>query len=330
MKLQTILLTLTIVISAPTLAASPKPQKGDREVEHTAVSNQVMLNDRIVVEDGVIHLGDIFQGAERYADRVVAYAPRPGGRSIFDARWLKRVASAFKLNWVPRSAAERVVVERASQLISKDEIEALLHERLIAEGGDKESRVKLSNRTFTLNLPVGEDYLLGIDQISFDQATGRFSAIVAWGNGKDERRRITGRLERLVEVPVLSNRFMKGDIIGKDDIEWIEVSQSRLQRTALTDASRLIGMAAKRAISEGKPVSANDIRRPKVVNKGEIVVMVLSTPMMRLTAKGKALESGGTGDTIRISNSQTSTVVEGVITGPGHIRIDGPVNLAMR
>lgn len=326
MKLFTLLMSLALLISAPAMAAGGETQNGS----NIDVIDYITLNDRIVIEDGVIRLGDVFQGSGKYANRVIAYAPRPGGRSVFDARWLKRVAQAFKMDWRPASTAERIIVERASQLVRKDEVETLLHERLIAEGGDANSRAKLANRSFTLHLPVGEDYLLGIEQISFDPSTGRFSAILAWGTGKDERRRVTGRLERLTEVPVLSQRKMGGDIIRQSDLKWMEVSEKRLARNAITDPSRLIGMAVKRSIPAGKPVTASDIRRPKVVSKGQSVTMTLLTPVMRLTAKGKALEAGGTGDTIRISNSQTSTVVEGVITGPGQVRIDTAVNLAMR
>lgn len=322
MKLSALALSLALLLSLPALAAGGANAPVQDEY--------VILNDSVVIEDGVIRLGDVFQGSGEHANRVIAYAPRPGGRSVFDARWLKRVAVAFKLDWRPQSAAERVIVERASQLVRKDEIEDLLHERLVAEGGDPDSRAKLANRSFSLHLPVGEDYLLGIDQISYDPSTGRFSAIVAWGNGKDQRRRVTGRLERLMEVPVLSQRMMGGDVISKSDIEWLEMAENRLTRNAITDPSRLIGMAAKRSISAGKPITANDVRTPQVVTKGQSVTMVLSTPIMRLTAKGKALEAGGTGDTIRISNSQTSTVIEGIITGPGQVRVDVPVNLAMR
>jgi len=331
MRLFSILLSATLLFATPALAASGLDTSGsDRPELDRAFAENIRLNDHVVLDEAVIRLGDVFKGTQKFTDRVIAYAPRPGGRAVFDARWLKRVAVAFKLDWRPRSNAERIVVERSSQLVRKDEIEDLLYERLVAEGGDPDSRAKLSNNSFSLHLPVGEDYLMGVDQISYDASTGRFSAILAWGNGKEERRRVTGRLERLTEVPVLADRKMGGDIIRKADLVWVEVAQSRLARNAITDASHLIGMAAKRSISAGKPVSVNDVRRPKVVSKGQSVTLVLTTPIMRLTTKGKALEEGGTGDTIRISNSQTSTVVEGIITGPGQVRVDMPVNLAMR
>jgi len=329
MKRIAFLFTVTLLLSAPAIAASGNGIDGGT----TAIDgemNIITLNNHVTIQDGVIRLGEVFQGTGEYSDRVIAYAPRPGSRAVFDARWLKRVATAFKLNWRPSSSAQRIVVERESLVITKSEIETLLFERLVAEGGDASSRISLANRSFRLHLPVGEEYLMGIDQISFDATTGRFSAVLAWGNAKDERRRITGRMERMTEVPVLAKRIMGGALIEETDLEWVELPQARLARNAVTDAGHLVGMVAKRTISAGKPITANDIAKPRDVTKGQSVTMVLTTPAMRLTAKGKALEAGATGDTIRITNSQTSTVIEGVITGPGRVRVDTQVNLAMR
>jgi len=322
------MLGLALLLSSPAVATgvSAKPALKDQG----ATVEFVTLNTHVLIQDGVIRLGDIFQGSGAFTDRVVAYGPRPGSRAVFDARWLRRVAVAFKMTWRPSSDAERVIVERESQVISRTEVENLLLERLIDDGEDSTSRAVLANSSFRLDLPVGEDYMLSVDQISFDPSTRRFSATLAWGNGKNERRRVTGKLEQMIEVPVLSKRMMGGDLIRQADLNWVEMPQARLARNAVTDASHLIGMAAKRTISAGKPISQNDVRRPKAISKGERVTMVLTTAAMRLTTKGTALEPGSVGDSIRISNSQTSTIVEGVITGPGQVRVSPAVNLAMR
>lgn len=322
------MLGLALLLSSPAVATGVSGKAPLKDPG--SVVEFVTLNPHVLIQDGVIRLGDIFHGSGAFADRVVAYSPRPGSRAVFDARWLKRVAMAFKMSWRPSSIAERVIVERESQVISRSEVENLLFERLVGDGEDSTSRAVLANSSFRLDLPVGEDYMLGVDQISFDPSTRRFSATLAWGNGKDERRRVTGKLEQMVEVPVLTKRMMGGDLIREADLNWLEMPQARLARNAVTDASHLIGMAAKRTISAGKPISQNDVRRPKAISKGENVMMVLSTSTMRLTTKGKALEAGSVGDSIRISNSQTDTVVEGVITGPGQVRVGPPVNLAMR
>lgn len=317
-----IILIGCVLCFSPLATQAASPIKPDQQF--------VSLNSQVILEDDVIRLGDIFQGTGDLSDRVVAYAPRPGARGVFDARWLYRVSKAFKLDWRPTSKTERLVVERDAQVITKSEIEDLLHERLLAQGGDASSRTVLSNREFRLHLPVGKEIVLGVDSLSFDPTRGRFTAVLAWGNGKDDRRRVTGRFERMIEIPVLSNRMMSGDVIEEGDLKWIDVPSKRLARNAITDESRLVGMAAKRSISADRPVAEGDIRRPQVVTKGSKVTMSLSTPLMQLTTKGKALESGGKGDIIRISNSQTHTVVEGVVIGPGQVRVDVAVNLAMR
>ncbi|MFC1673999.1 hypothetical protein ACFL12_07655, partial [Pseudomonadota bacterium] len=177
MKLTTLLTGLALLLT-PALAPLGA-QAGQAQAEQAQDQDATMfvtLTGHAVVEGGTIRLGEIFQGSGEYADRVVAYAPRPGARAVFDARWLLRVAKSFKLNWRPASANERMVVERAAQVINGEEIAALLHDRLVSEGGDPGSRVALSNTNLRLNIAVGEDILLGVEQISYDQTRGRFSA----------------------------------------------------------------------------------------------------------------------------------------------------------
>jgi len=123
---------------------------------------------------------------------------------------------------------------------------------------------------------------------------------------------------------------MRGEVISEADIEWHELPEARLPRAALVDAAMIVGMAAKRPLPAGKPITATDIRRPLLVNRGETVTMVLTTPAMQLTAKGRALQHGSQGDTIRISNLQTNTVLDAVVIGPGQARVETTVNLAMR
>lgn len=328
MKFSTLILSVMLLFPAPLLAAGGTADKTPTFTPDP--TRFVTLVPLVTVDAGVVHLGDIFQGAGDNAERVVAYAPRPGGRAVFDAYWLQRVARAFKLNWRPTSRKDRVVIERASRLVGRDEVEDMLSERMVAEGGDATSRVALSNSSFRLHLPTTETVALGIDQFNIDPSSGRFTAMLTWGNSADDRMRVAGRFERMSDVPVLSNRAMRGDLISKSDIEWIQMPEARLTRTTITDEDRIVGMAAKRAIQPGRAVTEGDVRRPLLVNRGETVTMMLTTPTMQLSAKGRALQAGSKGETIRITNLQTNTVIDAVVIGPGRARVDMTVNLAMR
>lgn len=328
MKFITYIIAALMLLTVPTLAAgTEKGSAPDQGVFVTLMPNAVL-------DDGVVRLGDIFQGVGDNADRVVAYAPRPGSRAVFDARWLGRVAKAYKLNWRPSSKADRIVIERASQIITKGDVENLLQQQLREDGSDPSDRAVLSNRAFSLHLPTnqanGGELDLGVEQMSVDPNSGRFTAVVSWGNSVDDRVRLTGRVERMTEVPVLLDRVMRGEVIDKSNVEWQFLAEARLPNSAITDVTQLVGMAAKRSLQAGKPITASDVHRPLMVNRGETVTIYLTTPAMQLSTKGKALEHGSEGDTIRISNTQTNTVVDAIVTGPGQARVETIVNLAMR
>jgi len=150
MKFITTIIAALICLSVPALAAETAPE----QLQEPAIF--VSLTPNVTVTNGVVRLGDIFNSVGANADKVVAYAPRPGARAVFDARWLSRVAAAYKLNWRPGSNTARVVVERASQLVTKVDIERLLQQRHIDNGGDPSSRAPLSNRIVPLHLPTPE------------------------------------------------------------------------------------------------------------------------------------------------------------------------------
>lgn len=326
MKLSVLIIGASLLLSTSLVAA----EKSKGAIQAPELTSFVSLTPRVTVEDNVVRLGDIFQGAGTFEDSVVAHAPRPGARATFDSRWLTRVAVAYKLDWRPASRMDRVVIERDSRIVRGEDIESLLQTYMINDGGDASSRAVLSNQALRLHLPTDTTEDLVIEQLSLDQGNGRFTAMVSWGLGNNDRTRVSGRFERMTEVPVLANRIMRGETISKSDIKWISMPESRLSRTAIIDLDKLVGMSVKRGIAPGKAVSQNDVRRPLLVNRGELVTMLLTTPSMKLSAKGRSLQAGSKGDVIRISNSQTSTVIDAVVTGPGQVRVDMSVNLAMR
>ena len=71
----------------------------------------------------------------------------------------------------------------------------------------------------------------------------------------------------------------------------------------------------------GRAIRSTDVRRPVLVEKGSLVTMSLDRPGMSLSARGKALDNGSEGDTVRIANAQSSNIVEARVTGPGRVTV---------
>ncbi|MCG8508808.1 MAG: hypothetical protein MI741_06225, partial [Rhodospirillales bacterium] len=204
MKKNWIIITL-IALAGAVLAPGALAGTGD----------QVMLRDSIVVDGRSVRLGDLFDGAGVNSERVVAHAPAPGRRAVFDARWLYRVARAYGLQWRPLTMQDRAVVERSSLVIGRDEIEGYLLDALVTSGLDPDVKVELSNRLFRIHLASGSDASIEVDDIAYNPRTRSFSAVILapTPDHRGQRYRVSGRVHQVREIPVPARRIPANEII---------------------------------------------------------------------------------------------------------------------
>lgn len=282
----------------------------------------VSLNDHVVVDARVVRLGDLFNNAGEKSEISVAYAPSPGERAVFDARWLYRVARGYKLDWRPLSGMTQTVVERASITIPRDEIKSQILFELADRGVTDNMDIEFSSRFGELHLPTGSDPVIAVEDLNYQERTGRFSAIIVAGSGMDMTRiRTTGRAFRTVEVPVLKSRILRGDLIREADLEWVRMKADRVQADVLIDMAELIGKTPRRGIRAGHPIRGNDVTRPLLVEKNSLVTIIHRVPNMMLTAQGKALQNGADGDIVQIRNGRSNQVIEAEVVGPGRVAV---------
>jgi flagella basal body P-ring formation protein FlgA len=313
MNVRTILLiaaTVACACAAPAALAVP--------------AEQVVLRQDVTVDDKVIRLGDLFVGADKNAMVAVAYAPAPGRRAIFDSQWLYRVAHAYGLSWRPMSLQDQVTVQRASTSIGRDEIESRLLEALAGSGIGPNAQIELSNRMFRIDVAEGVNARIGVEDMAFDPRSRRFSAVVVAtveGSGV-QRFRVAGQAFDVSEIPVVNRNVPAGDVIKEGDIEVLSVRADHLPRNAIVEVDQLIGKSPKRTLHPGRPIIVTEVQAPVLVPKRSLVTIVYQRPRMTLTAKGRAMEDGAEGDVIRITNVQSNTVIEAVVTGPYTVAVN--------
>ena len=321
MKILPILLALALSVLAPPAAAAP-----------AAGAAPVTLRQSVTVSGGLVRLGDLFVPAGDKAEAAVAYAPAPGKRATFDARWLYRVARAYGLNWRPLSIHEKAVVARESIIIGRREIADHILAALVDKGVDADMRVELSNRMLRIHVPGGSTATIAVEDVAYEPRTRRFIAIVAAPADDPAARRIrvTGRVHRVIDVPVLTRRVLAGEVIRKRDVKWIAMRGDRLQRDTIQDSGALIGKSPRRGLRAGVPVRVSDVRLPVLVPRRSLVTIMYRVRSMTLTAQGRALEDGGAGDTVRVANTQSNTVVQAVVTGANRVSVQPAGPIAMK
>ena len=308
---RSLVLAILLVIAFPFSALSTENSISPtgKIVEH------VVLKQNVLVDNHLILLGDLFKGAGNKSSIAVAYSPEPGQKAFFDANWLYRVAIGNGLKWRPTSMKQNVQVNRKTVTIERDEIEDHIFAALIDKGADPEMTIKLSNQFVQLHVPSNSDAIIEITNTIYDQRTKRFSTHISTQGSKAIR--VTGRLQKMLNIPVLNRRMLKNEIIKSEDIIWIKSPSKRVQNDIILYEDLLVGKTPKRGLRASAPIRSSDVQRPILVEKGSLVTMVLKTQSMVLTAQGRAVEPGANGDVIRITNTQSNKVVQAVVTAAG-------------
>lgn len=214
-------------------------------------------------------------------------------------------------------------LQESETFYTQEDIARLVAGVLPDRDGDPDAvSVEFTPALPTFRLPAGAGPIV-VEDVSTDAAGRRFAARIAMpaGSGNIHRQTITGQLHRLAQVPVPTRAIGRGETIQAEDLEWVRMKDSRVGTSVIVDAADLVGRTARGPLRAGTPVRATQVRSPVVIGKGSTVLLVFEREGMALTARARALEDGGVGETIRVSNLQSSTVVEGTVSGPGRVDV---------
>jgi flagella basal body P-ring formation protein FlgA len=117
----------------------------------------------------------------------------------------------------------------------------------------------------------------------------------------------------------------RGEVIADSDLTFGTAPGNALMKGTVTSMAAVIGMETRRVLRAGETLSASDLRRPVVVNKGQTVTMTFEAPGVDLTAMGRAMSEGGIGDTVTIQNPASFRMVTAVVIAAGTVRATGPL-----
>jgi len=279
----------------------------------------------ITVSGDVLRAGDVFTGLTAdQAEYVLGTPPAAGKDMVLDAHILTRIAQTIELNWQPKSPADKVTVRRAATIVSEDDIRGALNKELRAQGVDGKFNVAFSDSASPqIILPQDQPQTVAIKTLRFDAQKDWFEAILVAPSLAHPviETPVTGKIQRLVPVPVLRNTMRSGDIIGASDIEMIDIPSDDVQPGMLLKAENLAGMTPNRFVNAGKPVRDDEVRHPQVIGRGDFITLIYSNGMMTLTTKGKATQDAAMGDIVHVINISSSRTVQGIASGDHEVTV---------
>jgi flagella basal body P-ring formation protein FlgA len=313
---------LAIVLLAGLWAWQPL-QPALAEDAMLAYAESLTLRDRIMVDDDVVRLGDLFQESLSDGDVAVAQSPKAGQTLTLDARFLQQVARAYRLSWKPQKY-QKVTIGRMSQRITapmvRDAIAVAVQERM---GSSNDLDIAIDGGDLELDLPTDVENSVSVSAINFDPHSNRFAAIlVAPADGPPViQRNVFGTVYEMAQIPVPKRLISAGDIIAADDLEWQPVHLTRLSGNSLTDAEQLVGRMAKRPLKAGQILRQSDVAVSPVIRKNDLIRLVVKTGQMTLSVQGKALQDAALGQTVRVVNVNSNRQLTGTVIDAGTVAI---------
>jgi flagellar basal body P-ring formation protein FlgA len=126
-----------------------------------------------------------------------------------------------------------------------------------------------------------------------------------------------------VEIPVL---VLRRALARRARVAMIDVEPQtrRVPGTAATflqDTASLQGHRLKRSLPAGTALTVEMLVPDLVVRRGQQVTLIAAIGHVEIRAQGHALTEGGVADRVRVQNTSSLKVVEGVVGSDGAVRV---------
>jgi flagella basal body P-ring formation protein FlgA len=184
------------------------------------------------------------------------------------------------------------------------------------------------------NLPGRASYLIDTINTRALPPCGRFNVsptpgASAWGRSSVTVRCAAGanwslivpvRIQVFGDYLVTARSIGFGQTIGAADIATQSGDLGELPAGILNDSSQAIGQVARAAIAAGKPLRADLLRAPHVIQQGQNVKVVSRGNGFEVSGEGRALANASLGQVVqvRLGNGQ---VVSGIAEAGGSVDI---------
>ncbi|HUA53058.1 MAG TPA: flagellar basal body P-ring formation chaperone FlgA [Candidatus Sulfotelmatobacter sp.] len=283
-----------------------------------------ILKPQAVVEGDHVQLGDLFADLPASADASaeVARAPAPGKRITLDASTLMSIANSQRIGWQPGSRFDHVDVERAGQVIGSKAIHDAVMQELQKHGLPSDSDVTLDSENLRITVAGDRPVSVRAESVTYDPGKPRFEmTLVAPADGGDgaQRIKVQGKAYHMVDMPVPVRPIGANEVIRGRDIEMVRMRADQVSPTQINDPDKLVDKAARRVLPTGQPIRVSDVAEPILVSKNSIVNVKVISARLDITMQGKALDDGAEGDQVRVVNTRSNKIVQGVVSKAGEV-----------
>lgn len=123
------------------------------------------------------------------------------------------------------------------------------------------------------------------------------------------------------EVLVLTQSLPRGTLLQPSHLRSERHDLSQLSRGYLTDKQAAEHMVLRRALQVGTVLAPSMVEPPRLVERGQRVILLAETDTVTVRVEGEALNHGVLGDRVRVRNLSSRRIVEGVVLSHGVVGV---------
>jgi flagella basal body P-ring formation protein FlgA len=294
----------------------------------------IRVHDQVEVENDEVLFGQIasIEGSDaqliqQLKEIVIGKAPSAGKTRQYEQRHLRKRLEQHRIDLtaVQLEIPQRVVISRSYVEIDKLKIKKIVTDYIFQNIPQDRGKVRIKA------VHVPDKVILSKGRIAYkvaaprsQQLMGDCSLAVDFSVNGHSRKRIwaTAQVEVLGPVVVTRKPLGRYKPITEDDIVMQTMDLANLPSNVLTDPEAVLGKRTKRAIGAQTPLRADVIELPPLVKRGDLVMIIVESKGLKVTARGLVKRKGRLGERIPVVNVDSKKVLYARVIDSNTVKVD--------
>lgn len=122
-------------------------------------------------------------------------------------------------------------------------------------------------------------------------------------------------------VLVAARTLPREHVLTAADMVSVDRDVAGLTAGYVTDPKRVVGQRLKHQLIEGRMLTPAMLAADIAVHRGQSVTLTVRSKSLAIRMEGKALMDGSVNERIRVENTTSRRVVEGIVRSPEHVEV---------
>ncbi len=123
------------------------------------------------------------------------------------------------------------------------------------------------------------------------------------------------------DVLVTARPLQQGHVLTPGDVVVDRRDVSEVFGGFLSDAEAAMGQRLKRSVGSGVVLTPAQVQPRILVERGQTVTLTVENSLLNISMQGKALMDGSANQRIRVENTGSGRIVEGLVRSSQHVQV---------